>query len=67
MTNNVKTSASRERSLANLRPFQKGQSGNPAGRPKNVLTRALRQKLEDNPRHPQYIVTVHGLGYKFVA
>jgi DNA-binding response OmpR family regulator len=27
----------------------------------------LRQKLEDNPRHPQYIITVHGLGYKFVA
>jgi two-component system alkaline phosphatase synthesis response regulator PhoP len=27
----------------------------------------LRQKLEPNPRVPQYIVTVHGLGYKFVA
>jgi two-component system alkaline phosphatase synthesis response regulator PhoP len=27
----------------------------------------LRQKIEPNPRHPQYIVTVHGLGYKFVG
>jgi two-component system, OmpR family, alkaline phosphatase synthesis response regulator PhoP len=25
----------------------------------------LRQKLETNVRHPQYILTVHGLGYKF--
>jgi two-component system alkaline phosphatase synthesis response regulator PhoP len=27
----------------------------------------LRQKLEPNPRHPQYLVTVHGLGYKFIG
>jgi two-component system, OmpR family, alkaline phosphatase synthesis response regulator PhoP len=25
----------------------------------------LRQKLEENPRHPQYFLTVHGVGYKF--
>lgn len=25
----------------------------------------LRQKLEPNPRHPQFIQTIHGLGYKF--
>lgn len=25
----------------------------------------LRQKLETHPRHPQHILTVHGLGYKF--
>ncbi len=25
----------------------------------------LRQKLEVNPRHPQYLLTVYGLGYKF--
>lgn len=25
----------------------------------------LRQKLEDDPRSPVYIVTIHGLGYKF--
>ncbi len=27
----------------------------------------LRQKLEPHPRHPQFILTVHGLGYKFVG
>jgi two-component system alkaline phosphatase synthesis response regulator PhoP len=27
----------------------------------------LRQKLEPNPKHPQYILTVHGLGYKFTG
>lgn len=27
----------------------------------------LRQKIEPNPRHPQFILTVHGLGYKFVG
>lgn len=27
----------------------------------------LRQKLEPNPRIPQYILTVHGLGYRFVG
>ncbi len=27
----------------------------------------LRQKLELNPRQPQYILTAHGMGYKFVG
>lgn len=27
----------------------------------------LRQKLEPNPRQPQYILTAHGIGYKFVS
>jgi two-component system alkaline phosphatase synthesis response regulator PhoP len=27
----------------------------------------LRQKLEDDPKQPQWIVTVHGVGYKFTA
>jgi len=27
----------------------------------------LRQKLEDNPREPQYILTVHRSGYRFVV
>ena len=25
----------------------------------------LRQKIEDNPKQPVYIITVHGKGYKF--
>jgi len=29
--------------------------------------RRVRRKLEPNPKTPQYIVTVHGLGYKFVG
>jgi len=27
----------------------------------------LRQKLEIDPSHPSHFLTVHGLGYKFVA
>ena len=27
----------------------------------------LRQKLEDDPQKPEYILTVHGLGYKFAG
>ena len=27
----------------------------------------LRQKIETDPRHPRYILTVHGLGYRFAA
>jgi DNA-binding response OmpR family regulator len=25
----------------------------------------LRRKIEDNPKQPVYVLTVHGLGYKF--
>ncbi|HMO18341.1 MAG TPA: response regulator transcription factor [Oligoflexia bacterium] len=31
----------------------------------NFISR-LRQKLEDSPEKPRFIVTVHGIGYKFV-
>ena len=27
----------------------------------------LRQKIEQNVNHPKHILTVHGVGYKFVA
>jgi two-component system, OmpR family, alkaline phosphatase synthesis response regulator PhoP len=27
----------------------------------------LRQKLEANQRHPQFILTIHGLGYEFAG
>lgn len=33
----------------------------------DVHIAGLRQKLETNQRHPQFIVTVHGLGYKFAS
>jgi two-component system response regulator RegX3 len=32
----------------------------------DVHIKRLRQKLEDDPTHPRHIVTVRGLGYKFV-
>ncbi len=31
----------------------------------DVHIAGLRQKLEPNPRHPQFILTIHGIGYKF--
>ncbi|RME54682.1 MAG: DNA-binding response regulator [Caldilineae bacterium] len=32
-----------------------------------VAMRRLREKIEENPSDPQYLVTVRGAGYKFVA
>jgi two-component system alkaline phosphatase synthesis response regulator PhoP len=42
-----------------------GYNSMPSTRTVDVHVAWLRQKLEDNPRHPQYILTIHGLGYKF--
>ena len=39
----------------------------PSTRTVDVHVAWLRQKLEPNPRIPQDILTVHGLGYKFVG
>jgi DNA-binding response OmpR family regulator len=27
----------------------------------------LRQKIEDDPAHPKYIITIHGMGYKLIG
>jgi two-component system alkaline phosphatase synthesis response regulator PhoP len=44
-----------------------GYNAMPSTRTVDVHIAWLRQKLEDNPRHPQAILTIHGLGYKFVG
>lgn len=44
-----------------------GYDAMPVTRTVDVHVASLRQKLEPNPSKPQFIVTVHGLGYKFVA
>jgi two-component system, OmpR family, alkaline phosphatase synthesis response regulator PhoP len=44
-----------------------GYTAMPSTRTVDVHVAWLRQKLEDNPRHPQFILTVHGLGYKFAG
>jgi DNA-binding response OmpR family regulator len=44
-----------------------GYSSNPITRTIDNHIAKLRQKIEDNPSEPQYIITVHRLGYRFVA
>lgn len=44
-----------------------GYQSMPATRTVDVHVAWLRQKIEPIPKHPQYILTVHGLGYKFVG
>jgi two-component system alkaline phosphatase synthesis response regulator PhoP len=44
-----------------------GYGETPLTRTVDVHVAGLRQKLEANPRSPEFIVTVHGLGYKFLG
>ncbi len=44
-----------------------GYDAMPTTRTVDVHIAWLRQKLEENPRHPQFIRTVHGFGYKFAS
>ncbi len=39
----------------------------PLTRTVDVHVAGLRQKIESNPKAPEYLLTVHGLGYKFVG
>jgi two-component system, OmpR family, alkaline phosphatase synthesis response regulator PhoP len=39
----------------------------PLTRTVDVHVAGLRQKIEANPKAPEFLLTVHGLGYKFVA
>jgi two-component system alkaline phosphatase synthesis response regulator PhoP len=44
-----------------------GYDAMPVTRTVDVHVASLRQKLEPNPSRPEFIVTVHGSGYKFVG
>lgn len=44
-----------------------GYQAMPSTRTVDVHVAWLRQKLEPNPRVPQFILTIHGLGYKFAG
>lgn len=44
-----------------------GYNAMPSTRTVDVHIAWLRQKLESNPRHPEFIHTIHGLGYKFTG
>ena len=44
-----------------------GYTYTPYTRTVDVHVAWLRQKLEDDPKQPQWIVTVHGLGYRFAG
>jgi two-component system alkaline phosphatase synthesis response regulator PhoP len=44
-----------------------GYDAMPSTRTVDVHIAWLRQKLESNPKYPQFIQTVHGFGYKFVG
>lgn len=44
-----------------------GYNAMPSTRTVDVHIVWLRQKLEDNPRRPRFILTAHGFGYKFAG
>jgi two-component system alkaline phosphatase synthesis response regulator PhoP len=44
-----------------------GDDANPTSRTVDVHVAWLRRKLEENPRQPRHIVTVHGFGYRFTG
>ncbi len=44
-----------------------GYNAMPSTRTVDVHVAWLRQKIEPNPRHPQFLLTVHGLGYRFAG
>jgi len=44
-----------------------GYRSMPSTRTVDVHVAWLRQKIEPNPREPRFLLTIHGLGYKFVG
>ena len=44
-----------------------GYHSMPSTRTVDVHVAWLRQKFEPNPKRPQFILTVHGIGYRFAG
>jgi len=44
-----------------------GYNSMPSTRTVDVHVAWLRQKIEPNPRHPHYVLTIPGMGYKFAG
>ncbi|MCI0388221.1 MAG: response regulator transcription factor [Acidobacteria bacterium] len=44
-----------------------GYDAMPSTRTVDMSISGLRQKIETNPKRPEYLLTVHGFGYKFVG
>lgn len=44
-----------------------GEDVYPTNRTVDTHILSLRSKLEPDPAHPRYLLTVHGVGYKFVG
>jgi two-component system alkaline phosphatase synthesis response regulator PhoP len=44
-----------------------GYNAMPSTRTVDVHVAWLRQKIEPNPHRPKYLLTIHGLGYKFIG
>jgi DNA-binding response OmpR family regulator len=44
-----------------------GYNQMPSTRTVDVHVAWLRAKIEPNIKHPQYVLTIHGMGYKFVG
>lgn len=56
------TAVSRDELLTNVWGFEE----NPTTRTVDNFILKLRQKIEKDSNHPQYILTVHGVGYKLI-
>jgi len=62
LTKNAERVISRDELLSKVWGYQ----DYPRTRTVDNHMRRLRQKLESDPSHPSHLLTVHGLGYKFV-
>ena len=62
-TQNSGRSEAQKRTLANLRPFKPGQSGNPGGRPKHDVAAEIARAIFENNREAAY----QGLGKAMLA